>query len=47
MATAKPKRRSDGALDQRTKAGKEAAARMAKARAARGSLKNRILRLFK
>ena len=47
MATAKPKRRADGCLDQRTKAGKEAAARMAKARAAQNSLKNRILRLFK
>ena len=29
-------RRADGHLDQRTKAGKAAAARMAKARAARG-----------
>lgn len=41
------KRRADGCLDQRTKAGKEAAARMAKARKAKDSLKNRILRLFK
>ena len=41
------KRRADGKLDQRTKEGKEAAARMAKARKAKGSLKNRIKRLFK
>lgn len=41
------KRRADGCLDQRTKEGKAAAARMAKARKAKGSLKNRILRLFK
>jgi len=40
------KRTADGTLDKRTKEGKEAAARMAKARAARGSLKNRIKRLF-
>lgn len=46
MAAEKPKRRADGALDQRTKAGKEAAARMAKARKAKGSLKNRLKRLF-
>lgn len=45
METAK--RRADGRLDQRTKEGKEAAARMAKARAAQGSLKNRLMRLFK
>ena len=41
------KRRADGKLDQRTKEGKEAAARMAKARKAKGSLKNEIKRLFK
>ncbi len=40
-------RRADGKLDQRTKTGKEAAARMAKARKAKGSLKNKIKRLFK
>ena len=45
MAT-KVKRTADGTLDKRTKEGKAAAARMAKARAARGSLKNRIKRLF-
>jgi hypothetical protein len=43
----KTARRSDGHLDQRTKAGKEAAARMAKARKAKGSLKNKLKRLFK
>ena len=45
--TSKVARRKDGHLDQRTKAGKEAAARMAAARKAKGSLKNRIKRLFK
>ena len=39
-------RRKDGRLDQRTKEGKEAAARMAAARKAKGSLKNRLKRLF-
>lgn len=43
----KVKRTADGTLDKRTKEGKEAAARMDKARAAKGSLKNRIKRLFK
>ena len=41
------KRTADGSVDLRTKAGKAIAARMAKARASRGSLKNRIKRLFK
>ena len=36
-----------GKVDKRTKDGIEIAARMAKARAAKGSLKNRIKRLFK
>lgn len=40
------KRTKDGTVDKRTKEGKEVAARMAKARAAKGSLKNRIKRLF-
>ena len=35
-----------GKVDKRTKEGKEIAARMAKARAAKGSLKNRLKRLF-
>lgn len=35
MATRRLKRTSDGSVDLRTKAGKEIAARMAKARAAR------------
>ena len=39
-------RRQDSRLDQRTKAGKEAAARMAKARKAKGSLKNKLKKLF-
>ena len=43
MAVRKTK---DGTVDKRTKEGKEIAARMAKARKARGSLKNRIKRLF-
>ena len=46
-STTKAMRRADGHLDQRTKAGKEAAARMAKVRKAKGSLKNRLKRLFK
>ena len=41
------KRTADGSVDLRTKAGKAIAARMAKVRASRGSLKNRIKRLFK
>ncbi|MGN1258324.1 MAG: hypothetical protein ACI4T0_05380 [Candidatus Limisoma sp.] len=36
-----------GKVDKRTKEGKAIAERMAKARAAKGSLKNRIKRLFK
>lgn len=40
------KRTKEGKLDKRTKEGKAAAARMAKARAAKGSLKNRLKRLF-
>ena len=47
MATTKVKRKADGTIDKRTKEGKEIAARMAKARKAKGSLKNRIKRLFK
>ncbi len=46
-STTTAKRRADGRLDQRTKEGKEAAARMAKARKAQKSLKNRIKKLFK
>ena len=41
------KRTKDGTIDKRTKEGKEIAARMAAARKAKGSLKNRIKRLFK
>ena len=41
------KKTSSGKVDKRTKEGKAIAARMAKARRAKGSLKNRILRLFK
>lgn len=40
------KRNADGTVDKRTKEGKAIAARMAKARAAKGSLKNRLKRLF-
>lgn len=40
------RRTADGTLDKRTKAGKAACARMAAARAAKGSLKNRLKRLF-
>lgn len=40
------KKTSSGAVDKRTKEGKAIAARMAKARAAKGSLKNRLKRLF-
>lgn len=42
-----PRRTADGTLDKRTKEGKAAAERMAKARKAKGSLLNRIKRLFK
>ena len=41
------KKTKDGKVDKRTKEGKEICARMAKARKAQGSLKNRIKRLFK
>ena len=41
------KKTKDGTVDKRTKEGKEICARMAKARKAQGSLKNRIKRLFK
>ena len=40
------KKTKDGTVDKRTKEGKEVAARMAKARKAKGSLKNRIKRFF-
>lgn len=46
-ATSGPKRTADGKIDKRTKEGKEIAARMAKARAAKGSLTNRLKKLFK
>lgn len=45
MATVKKK--ADGTVDKRTKEGKEICARMAKARKAQNSLKNRIKRLFR
>ena len=41
------KKTKDGTVDKRTKEGKEIAARMAKARAEKNSLKNRIIRWFK
>ena len=41
------KRTADGTVDKRTKEGKEICARMAKARKAQKSLKNRIKRLFR
>lgn len=41
------KRTASGTVDKRTKEGKEIAARMAKARAAKNSFANRIKRLFK
>lgn len=41
------KRKADGTLDKRTKEGKAVAERMAQARKAKGSLLNRIKRLFK
>lgn len=49
MATTKSKvkKTKDGTIDKRTKEGKEIAERMAKARKAKNSLKNRIKRLFK
>lgn len=43
----KVQRTKDGSVDLRTKEGKVIAARMAKARKAKGSLKNRIKRLFR
>ena len=41
------KKTKDGTVDKRTKEGKEIAARMAKARAEKNSLINRIKRWFK
>ena len=41
------KRTASGKVDKRTKEGKEIAARMAKARASKNSLKNRLKRIFK
>ena len=41
------KKTKDGTVDKRTKEGKAIAERMAKARAEKNSLKNRIKRLFK
>ena len=41
------KKTTVGTVDKRTKEGKEIAARMAKARAEKNSLKNRIKRWFK
>jgi len=41
------KKTASGKVDRRTKEGKAIAARMAKARASKNSLKNRLLRLFK
>ena len=41
------KRTASGKVDKRTKEGKEIAARMAKARASKNSLKNRLKRSFK
>lgn len=40
------KKNADGTVDKRTKEGKAIAERMAKARKAKGSLKNRLKRLF-
>ena len=40
------KKTQSGTVDKRTKEGKAIAERMAKARAAKGSLKNRLKRLF-
>lgn len=49
MATKKVKikRTVSGKVDKRTKEGKEMVLRMAKARRAKGSLENRIKRLFR
>lgn len=41
------KKTKDGTVDKRTKEGKAIAARMAKARKEKNSLKNRIKRMFK
>ncbi|MBO5698717.1 MAG: hypothetical protein J6R79_01770 [Bacteroidaceae bacterium] len=41
------KKTKDGTVDKRTKEGKAIAERMAKARKAKGSLTNRIKKLFK
>ena len=41
------KKTKDGTVDKRTKEGKAIAARMAKARAEKNSLKTRIKRFFK
>ena len=41
------KKTKDGTVDKRTKKGKAIAARMAKARKEKNSLKNRIKRMFK
>ena len=46
-ATSSVKRTKTGKIDKRTKEGKAVAERMAKARKAKNSLKNRIKRLFK
>ena len=46
-STSSLKRTADGTVDKRTKEGKAIAERMAKARAAQGSLKNRLKRLFR
>ena len=43
----KVKKTKDGTVDKRTKEGKAIAARMAKARAEKNSLKNRIKRMFR
>ena len=45
--TTSVKKTKDGTVDKRTKEGKAIAARMAKARKEKNSLKNRIKRLFK
>lgn len=46
-AKAAVKRTASGAVDKRTKEGREIAERMAKARAAKNSFSNRLKRLFK
>ncbi len=43
---ARVKKTKDGTVDKRTKEGKEIAARMAKARKSRNSMKNRIRRIL-